>query len=164
MPVPQVLVEYVVNGIESTTPILQSMLGNVSSTDPVWTQQVAGRFTLKEALAHWADWNTVFIERVQTTLREMNPILPSIDEGALSTERQYSQQDPIENLTRFSQSRASLVTELREVRSEDWSRPCHRELVGDLTLFQLVTMILGHDAYHLRQVADYLATRPTRPL
>jgi len=43
------------------------------------------------------------------------------------------------------------------VRPEEWGRTGQHALWGSLSLAQLSMLILGHDGYHTRQIAEWLA-------
>ena len=157
MPVPETVVKYIVDGIEGAPSVMKSVLGHLGPNDPRWDARPdPERFTLREMVAHVADWDPIFLGRVEKMKSESNPMLESVDEGALAIEHGYSNQDPVANLDRLAASRPKLVSALRSVSPEDWDRTGHRQFVGDVSLFQLATMIIGHDAYHLRQAAAFV--------
>ena len=150
--------KYVIDGIEGEPSVLSAVLASVGPEDSHWDKRLfPERITLREALAHWADWDEVFIRRIERIRDEEHPFLESVDEGRLCEERKYVGQDGIENLVRQKMSRVRLVSILRSLPDEAWERTANRELVGDVTMAQLAAMILGHDAYHLRQSADYVS-------
>ena len=123
--------------------------------DPRWDERPdPARFTLREVVAHLADWDEIFIARMNRTLTEDNPFLASVDEGVLCAERRYESQSPSANLERFATNRAQLIELVRSFEAQDWGRPAHREFVGDVDLFRLVTIVIGHDGYHVKQFAD----------
>lgn len=152
---PETVVSYLIGGIEATPAILSALLKGRDRTDPIWDDRPdPNRFTLREVLAHLADWDPIFLERVNRTLSEDHPFLASVDEGAICAERNYDLQDPLANLDRMRQSRPQLVAALRDIPEDAWERTAIREFVGDLDLLQLTSMILSHDSYHIKQVAE----------
>lgn len=158
MPVPQGMLDYLVNGIASTPVVFEALLGDWTEDDPRWDARPdPDRFTLREMIAHVADWDDVFDRRFERIVLEDSPFLESIDEGTLCTERAYGSQSPVANLARHQAGRARLVRRLRDLPIEAWVRTAHREFVGDIDALQLATMVLGHDMYHLRQASEYLA-------
>ncbi len=151
MPVAPYAVTYVVNGISNTPTLIDHLL-----ISPNWDiRPDPSRFTLREVVAHWADWDEIWIDRIRTTLAEEHPILPNMDEGLIAEEREYSKIPPEISLSRLRQSRPQLVELIRTIPEDAWDRMAHRTGVGDLTLFQLVVMIMGHDNYHLKQLCDF---------
>ncbi|MCW5937509.1 MAG: DinB family protein [Fimbriimonadaceae bacterium] len=161
MAVAPAVIDYVINGIGGTPTVLRSLLGTMPNDDPRWDERLdPARFTLREVVAHLADWDEIYLRRAERTLTEDKPTLENIDEGTLAEERGYARQDAVANLNRFAENRLKLVAKLREVKAEEWGRTAHREFVGDVTLFEIAVMVLGHDAYHLHQAASP-AGRPT---
>lgn len=157
MPLPTAARDYLLRGLEATPVVLTALLRDRSDEDAIWdVRPDPNRFTLREALAHMADWDPIWVERVHVVLTEDNPVLNSIDEGVLEVERKYSEIPPSVSLARLRSGRVKLMESLRAVGDDAWDRPCNREFVGDLTLQQLVCLMLGHDAYHLRQAADWI--------
>lgn len=154
MPIPAPALKYLIDGIEGTPGLFKALLAKPGID---WDARPdAARFTLREMVAHVADWDPIWIERVTRARDEENPQLPSVDEGMICESKSYATQDPTANLQRLSDTRPLLVGLLRSLPPESWDRPLHREFVGDLTLQQLAMMILGHDSYHLRQAADFV--------
>src|SRR5690349_9708199 len=67
------------------------------------------RFTMREMVAHLADWEEIWLERVNRIATEDNPTLASVDEGKVAQDRNYSKQSYGENLVRFAEGRQKLV-------------------------------------------------------
>ncbi len=147
------LLDYIVNGLEAGPAVQAALLqGSVD-----WDRRPdPDRFTLREMIAHLADWEDIWAARVHRFLTEEHPMLESIDEGLIATERAYSTQDPLANLARYGKGREALVAQLRALPIEAWSRTGHRQFVGDLTLFELAALIAGHDSYHMKQTVGFL--------
>lgn len=144
---------YLLPALESAPAALSKLLPD--KDDPRWDARPdPERFSLREVIAHLADWDEIFVDRMKRTLMEDRPFLASVDEGALCDERRYGEQDPTANLVRFADNRAQLIEFVRSFKAEDWDRPAHREFVGDVDLFRLVTIVVGHDGYHVKQAAD----------
>lgn len=151
MTTPDGLKAYLLNGMAGTPVLMAALAKTVRDWD---ARPDPDRFTLREMIAHVADWDLIFSERLNRLVNEETPFLPSVDEGILCAERNYANQDPHVNLTRLVESRAKLVAQFEALPSEAWNRTAHREFVGDINVGQLAAMILGHDAYHLRQLVD----------
>src|SRR5437764_548687 len=112
---------YLTTALAGTPDVLEALLKNQASDDPVWDfRPDPDRFTLREMVAHLADWEPIFMERFQRTRSETEPRLPDYDEGKIAIERDYAHSDPIANLARFRAGRASLVTFLQSLDDADW--------------------------------------------
>ena len=150
---------YLLKALAATPDILERLLIGRGSDDPIWDRSPDPiRFTLREMVAHLADWEPIWTERFVRTRDESRPFLPSIDEGQLAAARDYSHQDPIPNLARFRAGRQELVKVLDGLSNTDWDRVCEREFVGPLTLQMMATFVLSHDGYHLQQVVQWLSS------
>lgn len=152
---PDALRNYLIHGLEATPLALERILEGFEA----WDDRLApDRFSAREMIAHLADWEEIWRERIRRTVEEDCPSLPDMDEGAIALERNYATQDPIDNLQRFAGGRALLVEYLRPLPIETWTRTCVREGLGLLDCIQLVGIILGHDGYHVKQALDFCKT------
>ncbi len=157
MPLPTAARDYLVKALDGSPVVLAALIGDRSDDDPLWDSRPdPERFTLREALAHLADWEPIWLERMQKIETGVHPFLPSVDEGALAIENNYSASSPRASLARLSEGRATVVEHLKAVPDEAWDLTGDREFVGVLTLQQLAYYILAHDGYHLRQAAEWI--------
>jgi hypothetical protein len=147
---------YLLRGLETTPDLLDRLLGNV--TDPAIYDRRPDpeRFTLLEVLAHLADWEEVFQQRLRQTLEEDNPPLLGPDPAQVAAERDYAHADPAECRARFRRGRAELLTVLRGLTPAQWERVGMHSEVGPLTLETQAVMIASHDGYHLHQILGWL--------
>ncbi len=149
------LIDYILNGLEAAPLVQARLLENCT----IWDESPdPSRFTLREMVAHLADWEIIWMERVERFLNEDHPFLPSIDEGEIAIKNNYREQDPGPNLARYAERRKQLLETLRALPDDKWSRTGHRQFVGDLTLFELAALITGHDGYHLKQTITFLSS------
>jgi hypothetical protein len=150
---------YVLTGLE-TAPSVQEALCRGATE---WDARPPGedRFTLRESLAHLADWEPIWLMRTRRTVEEDRPTLPGIDEGELAVKNDYASSDPAESLRRYRAGRNDLVAFFRGLTPDQWSRTFTRDDVGEVTLFELASMVLGHDGYHFRHTLE--ATRSPLP-
>src|SRR5260221_4140057 len=149
--------KYITTALSGTPDVLEALLKGRTSDDSLWDfRPDPERFTLREMIAHLADWETIFLERFQRTRSETEPFLPDCDEGKLAVERDYSHTDPLANLARFRTGRAALTEFLRSLEEADWERSGFREPYGLMTLAIQAAQTLAHDGYHTQQVAQWL--------
>jgi Uncharacterized protein conserved in bacteria len=154
--------DYLIHALEHAPATLAALLSPLSSEHRAWeTRPYPDRFSLREIVAHLADWDEIWRERIGRTVREDAPRLERPDVDQRARERGYAEADPQESLARFAERRAALVAELRALPEEVWGRSAHLERIGDLTPGGLVALVHGHDAYHIRQVAEWLAAALT---
>jgi uncharacterized damage-inducible protein DinB len=113
------------------------------------------RFSIREAVAHIADWEEIFLERMRRICEEDHPTLPGYDEGVLAVERDYASRDPVEQLARYREGRKKMVSFLRDRPASEWQRTADRPEIGTVTLEALAIIVTLHDTYHLEQVSEW---------
>ena len=150
----EVLLNYLRNGL-ATTPIVLTRLAAGITPSELDAHPDPERFSLREAMAHVADWDPIWIGRIGRIRTEDNPDLPNCDEGQMAIDRDYAHTDFAAELARFTADRATLVALLNGVGDDEWARKAYREMVGNISLFDLTVLVLAHDAYHIRQFVEY---------
>jgi uncharacterized damage-inducible protein DinB len=143
--------------LTGTPDVLDHLLSQVPADSPVWDARPdPERFTIREVLAHIADWEPIFLERVTRTAEMERPPLQGYDEGQFAIDRDYAHSDPHANLKRFRQGRETLIAFLRSQPDTAWDRVgVHTEL-GPITLEGQLGLIVGHDGYHTAQIVQWL--------
>ena len=115
-------------------------------------------FTLREVLAHLADWEPIWLERMQRIVQEDSPVLPNIDEGEMAELNDYAT-TPVEvSLEKFATGRAALTAYLASLPNDAFERSGIRPEVGTITVKDIATLVLAHDTYHIAQLARYTDT------
>jgi hypothetical protein len=148
--------DYLLHGLAGTPVVVASLLRDAAPS--VWDRRPdPERFTLREVIAHLADWEGVWLERIERMATEDHPTLQGYDEGQWALDHDYAHADPQEQLNRFAAGRAALVERLRALPPEDWHRTGFHTEWDDVTIGALATLVLGHDGYHTRQIAEWLA-------
>src|SRR5512146_458519 len=121
---------------------LQALLRPLPAAADFWDDRpFAERFSPREVLAHAADWNLIFDDRITLTLDMDHPTFPELDEENLPIEHRYSTQDPIEALRRFCGTREAFIARVDAFEDGDWERSAHREGTGDLTVADQVVLV-----------------------
>lgn len=146
---------YLLNGLEGSPTVLAQLMTGIPSD--AWDRRPdPDRFTLREVVAHLADWERVWQERVETALTADPAVFPDRDPGQLALDGDYASADPETSAREFRERRAELVGQLGELSSEDWQRSGEHPLRGVLTIEDLAVTALGHDGYHLHQVSEWI--------
>ncbi|MBB6048662.1 putative damage-inducible protein DinB [Armatimonas rosea] len=112
------------------------------------------RFTVREVVAHMADLEEVFLERLQRTVAEDEPFLPDWDEDQAALDNHYAQSALAETLARFTAHRASVLAFLAALPPAAWHRTSLRQ-DKRCDLLGMAAILLGHDGYHLKQLVEY---------
>ena len=154
---PAVVRRYVISALAGTPDVLERLFKDVHADDPRWDfRPDPERFTLREVVAHLADWEPIHLERIQRMLNEENPMMPNIDEERMAVENDYGNSDPHGSLEWLRGGRQKIVQQLEALQPDEWPRPGFREHVGTVTIEILSVFIIAHDGYHTRQIAQWL--------
>jgi hypothetical protein len=113
------------------------------------------RFTIREIMAHLAEWEEVFLLRMQRIANETYPTLEGYDEWAWATEHHYAATDPREQAALFRERRGRIISFLRARTAEEWERAGLRPEIGAITLEALALLVPLHDLYHLKQIYEW---------
>ncbi|HRI44441.1 MAG TPA: DinB family protein [Fimbriimonadaceae bacterium] len=117
------------------------------------------RFTPREVIAHVADWEPIFLSRMQTAVDSPGSTVMVFDEGELAREHRYAEQSPLECLARFRRSRLETVAWLIGVPHEDFRKQVVHPERGPMTVDDLASYVYAHDAYHFEQLSSFLGER-----
>ncbi|MBB6048664.1 DinB family protein [Armatimonas rosea] len=147
---------YILSGLRATPQVYAKLLEGTTDEEAD-RRPDPDRFSIREAIAHMADWDEIFRTRGERIRDEEIPLLPGYDEGQLAIERNYAAMPVAESLERFIQSRAALVAFFESLTPEQWERQGNRDEIGRINLSDLSVMILGHDGYHAEQFIRYRA-------
>jgi len=148
--------EYIVIALAGTPVILAALLEGLQSTDPAWDLVVeADRFTLREIVAHLADIDPVFVDRIKRTSSEFDPTLKDFDEGQAALDEDYAHSDVEDSFARFQASRAHMIKLLEDLPDQAWTRISHKD-GAEWPLYAWAVQVLAHDGYHLRQVSEWV--------
>ncbi|MHB8635380.1 MAG: DinB family protein [Fimbriimonadaceae bacterium] len=146
---------YVLLGLEASPSVFARLIEAIPEekwdvrTDP-------DRFTVREVFAHLADWEPVLLARLKGTLDNDKYVLPNSDPGDWAIEHGYAKSDPYESTESFRRARAETVALIRSMPNEAFKRVGIHPTRGHMTISDQVSAMLGHDMYHVEQVAQFL--------
>ena len=145
---------YLFSALESAPALFGTLLEGLTEEEAD-RRPDPDRFTIREIIAHLADWDPVFLERLTRMRAEDHPTLPGYDEGQWAIDHDYAHTDWREQLALFTERRYALAAFLRSCSPEEWARTANRPEIGILTIESQALLIPLHDLYHLRQIAEW---------
>jgi len=150
---------YLWRSVESNARVIEFLLRDMPEDSLRWDARPdANRFSLREIVAHLVDYDSVSRERFEHIIREDKPELPNWDETEAATH--YDARNPKHQIENLLVSRQELAVWLEGLSDKEWERTGSRPRVGEFSIGEGVALMLGHDAYHLEQIAAWLeATR-----
>ena len=144
---------YLMTALQAGPELIEKMIEGLQEAEADFRPD-AERFTIREAVAHLADWEPIFLERMTRICTEETPRLVSLDEGQLAIDREYHKTDPQTEASRFRAGRQNLIAFLQTRSDTDWQR-IGDHFIGQLTLEAIAFLPAIHDTYHLKQINDY---------
>jgi FMN phosphatase YigB (HAD superfamily) len=138
--------------LRSTPAVLEAISQDLDA--PTWSKHPEpGEWNFIEILCHFRDVDAeVNLPRILSVLQDTNPFIPGIDTDQWAAERLYYCQNGQEALKDFISTRIQLLDILDELKSDDWTRPARHAIFGPTILKELISIIVGHDRLHIRQV------------
>lgn len=144
---------YLLSGLSAAPALLPTLTAGLSELQLDFTTGPE-RFTIREVVAHMADLEEVFLERLQRTVAEDEPFLPDWDEDQAALDNHYAQSALPETLARFTAQRARVLAFLTSLPPDAWHRTSLRQ-DKRCDLLGMAAILLGHDGYHLKQLVEY---------
>ena len=143
--------------LAGTPDVLEGLLGNLSSSDPRWDfSPDPERFTLREIVAHLADFEPVWLDRFTRTRETNRSEFVRLDPDKLALDNDYAHSDPLQKLAKFRAGRKVIMDLLASFSDADWQKECVLP-VGVWTLEFQAAYLSIHDGYHTGQAAQWLA-------
>ena len=129
-----------------------------------WDGVPSEALTAVEQLCHVRDIEIEgYQRRIERTLEEDNPLLPSIDTDALARDRRYGDSNADEALAGFRAARRRTLDILERLTPAQLDRPAMFEGYGPVTLRGLVHYLCSHDQQHLAGLQWLLARIDSAP-
>jgi uncharacterized damage-inducible protein DinB len=147
---------YVLHGLSATPVVLETLLNGITEDEADYRPDPE-RFTIREALAHMADWEPIWRERIRLIAETDDPFLPGYDEGQWAIDNDYAHSVVAEQVAKFRAGREALTAYLRGLSPEAWERTGRHEEWKQMSIANLAALVLGHDGYHTRQIIEWRA-------
>ena len=130
----------------------------IDKIDPAMYDEATSpdRFTIREAISHMADWEPIFLTRLQTAVDHPGADIPDIDEGEMAITGNYRARDPKAEAERFAQGRQAVIRYLDALPKEKWANTVMHPMRGEMTVYDWANCIVGHDVYHIEQFTEFL--------
>ncbi len=113
------------------------------------------RFTLREAIAHLADWEPILRGRIEKAVLEPGASIQGMDECVRADEQRYGSWDLQESLRKFAAERVGTIAYLRGLSTADWSKSIVHNEKGPQTVADQANQLLGHDLYHIDHLMEF---------
>ncbi|WP_075163558.1 DinB family protein [Chthonomonas calidirosea] len=151
-----------VSALQNTPTVLEALTASVPLGSPIWDiRPDPQRFTLREVLAHLADWEEVFQNRIIRIRDEYLPKLPDLDPDEFAQQHHYAASDPHRQRDLFAKRRQATVEIVKGLPNRAWERKGRYmeespRVKGPMTIESWIAQMVAHDVYHIRQIMDWL--------
>jgi len=132
---------------------LRNAVGSMT-TEQVLSRPIPGKWSTLEVVAHLADTEIYFTDRIERTIALERPLLIGVDERPYPERLNYQGFDLAEQLDLFTALRRHGTRILRSQPPEVWLRVGVHSETGLVTLRQLVFQAVRHVQHHLPFIAE----------
>jgi len=144
-----------IRALKETSRRLEALLARFSF--PLWRERpLEGRWTPAEVVAHLADSELFYGTSLRLMLTVERPFLQTPDQDRLAARAGYADWPPLLALSRFRTRREEGLELLEGCGAEDLNRVGIHAARGEMTVADLVALMLAHDTDHLGQIAERL--------
>ncbi len=146
---------YLMPTIEFGPIVVQRLIGQIPESQ--WDTHVdPDRFTLREAVAHLADWEQVWVERIRMGLDSPGATIVVYDETDRASEFDYVGKNPRSAAADFAANRRVTADLVRGLTPDQMKLTVNHPERGTLTVEDMTNMILGHDLFHIEHLTQYV--------
>jgi uncharacterized damage-inducible protein DinB len=117
-------------------------------------QPIAGKWSTRQVVAHIADFEPVYVDRMKRVIAENQPIIFAGDPDVFAASLWYDQRDVAEELEMIATLRRHMTRLLRAAEPEDFQRLGKHSESGPITLAQLLENITNHIPHHVRFIEE----------
>jgi uncharacterized damage-inducible protein DinB len=143
------------SSLERTPKTLVNIIDQVKPEK--FTEQTdPDRFNLAEMVAHLADFDDIFLDRLRLAHEAPGATVESYDPDARAREKHYQEKDIHHELDVFENRRRDLVDFLSQLTPDDWKKQFHHPDLGDTTIDEYANIIMAHDLSHLAHATSYM--------
>jgi hypothetical protein len=106
-----------------------------------------------------ADWEPILLGRIRTAVQTPGATIQAYDESARAEEMAYKTRDPFAEANLFAKERKTTAEFLRTLAPEDWAKTVQHPERGQLSVYDLANMLIGHDMYHVEHLTQFLGDK-----
>ncbi|MHB8050856.1 MAG: DinB family protein [Coriobacteriia bacterium] len=115
---------------------------------------VPGKLSTREVLAHTADCEQFYADRMKRTIAMDRPLLLGADGWLYPEALHYQNRDVQLDLRLIETTRAQMARDLEALDSEAWSRTAVHSETGLVTLRQLLLHAIRHLEWHIETILE----------
>jgi uncharacterized damage-inducible protein DinB len=118
-----------------------------------------GKWSAHEHACHLAEVHPLFFSRLELMLTKSRPTITAYKPDEAMEEGSLLKVDLNEALERFSNDRARLVEELKDLSEDDWLREAEHEEYDHYSVLIMFRHVALHDMLHAYRIEELLLKR-----
>jgi len=103
-----------------------------------------------------ADWEPILRERLRAAVETPGAQIEAYDESERAIQQNYQATDPVAEAERWQLERDETVSFLDGLAPGDFEKVCVHPERGELSVADMIALLIGHDAYHVVHLTEYL--------
>src|SRR5262249_20124034 len=134
------------------------------SREQALARPIAGKWSTLEVVAHLADFDPIYADRMKRVIAEENPTLMGADEKNFTAHLFYHDRDLQEDLQIIEATRSQMARILRKLPDAALQRTGKHSERGPMTLQSLLMSVTEHIPHHVKFVMEKrlaLGLKPT---
>ncbi len=124
------------------------------SREQLIARPVAGKWSTLEVVAHLADFEPIYMDRIKRLVALENPSLLAADENLFAKELHYQERDIAEELALIDATRASTARLIAKLTPQQLARTGTHSERGSVTLEMMLQWAIKHINHHLPFIAE----------
>ena len=124
------------------------------SREELLARPVPGKWSTMEVIAHMADTEPLYAERIKRVVCEDQPTLFALDPDTYVAKLPYQQRDLETELTFIEATRRHMLPLLLALSPADFERTGRHSADGPLTAATLLQRIVGHIPHHIAFIRE----------
>ena len=142
-----------IDALGGTPTLAATLFAGIPDDDPRWELRPdSERFSLREIPSHLATLDAIWLERLHRAVTEDNPVIGP----ATMHSGETLANTPSDNLALLKTRREQITALLGTLNNDQWLRPLPSTPLGPLITETMAMFIAVHDAYHFRQINEWL--------
>lgn len=115
------------------------------------------RFSAREVIAHLADCEMVFLDRIRVANLRPGTAIEGFDPGQRAIEHHYSDKDVFHEAEVYESRRMMTIEYLENLTDEDLLKTFVAPSGDAVSIRDFLAKLLAHDLYHIEQLSAYFA-------
>ena len=151
MPETPALIEALERAPSIVVPLVRDMPPGLLKRRPT-----SGKWSVHEHACHLAVVHQLFLDRLDTMVSSPAPVITPYDPGKDDPDDRLLRLDLDTMLERYVDDRRSLVTRLRQLTPEEWSRTAEHAEYSHYSVFIMFRHLALHDFFHAYRIEELL--------